>query len=54
MKRITCSIAAAGLVCLLAWLSGFDFNERGGTALLVAYLTLVTGGATYFFPGWTE
>lgn len=52
MKRLACSICAALTVCLLSWLGGFDFNERGGAALLVGYFSLGAGVLTYLIPGW--
>lgn len=52
MKRVICALLAASIVCGLAWLWGFDFNERGDTAIVVAYLALAASGVVYFFPGW--
>ena len=54
MKRITCSILSAAVVCGFAWLWGYDFNERGATALIVAYIAAAAGIFVYMFPGWTE
>lgn len=54
MKRWIASIAAALVVCGLAWLGGFDFNERGVDALFVAGFALYVAGFTYFFPSWSK
>lgn len=54
MKRITCSLLVAAIICGFAWLWGFDFNERGDTALLVAYLAVAAGAITYFRPVWNK
>jgi hypothetical protein len=54
MKRILCSIGAGLVVCLLAWLSGFDFSERGDGALFVAICALIAAGWVYAYPGWEE
>lgn len=54
MKRILCSIGAGLIACLLAWLSGFDFNERGVDTLFVAIYALIFAGFAYAYPGWEE
>lgn len=38
--RIALAIAGTALVCLGAWMAGFDFNERGWRAFMV-YLVAV-------------
>lgn len=50
MTKIQKAIIAALAVLLGAWLAGFDFTERGTTALLVYYLTLMAMALTYIFP----
>ena len=45
------AVAATG-VCVLAWLSGYDFNERGPTALIVGMLVVWAGWAAWLIsPG---
>lgn len=50
MTKIQKAIIAGLVVLLGAWIAGFDFNERGWSALLVYYLTLLAMALTYFFP----
>ena len=52
MKRIACSIFAGLAVCAMAWICGFDFNERGFTAFFVAYVSACAALMTYLFPNW--
>lgn len=47
MKRITFSLGATAVVCLFSWLLGFDFNERGDSAFVTAYLALFAFGIAY-------
>lgn len=54
MKRLLASIAAALVVCALAWIGGFDFNERGFDALFVAFYALLAAGLTYICPIWSN
>lgn len=41
MKRIVKSIFCAAIIPALFWIAGFDFDERGGLALLCAIATFV-------------
>lgn len=54
MKRALASIVAALWVCGLAWIAGFDFNERGFDALFVAGVAVVVGVFTYLIPIWSK
>lgn len=54
MKRTAFSIAFAAIVPFLAWTAGFDFNERGGVALLTAYCAIVIFLFAYTYPGWDD
>lgn len=54
MKRIACSIFAGLAVCAMAWIGGFDFNERGFIAFFVAYVSACAALMTYWFPNWKE
>jgi hypothetical protein len=48
VKRIIFSGAAIGLVLGLAWVGGFDFNERGVMAFGVSALALWIGAWAYY------
>jgi hypothetical protein len=52
MKRIACALGSGLLVCLFAWLAGFDFNERGFKTFVVAYSAVSFMALVYFFPNW--
>lgn len=43
MRRWIAAVAAALFVCALFWLGGYDFNQRGGIALLAGGLSVVAG-----------
>ena len=51
MRRVLAAIAGASIGLSLAWLAGFDFNERGLGALVVALISLILAatGAAYPF-----
>lgn len=49
MKRWALAIAVAAAVCLLAWLGGFDFNERGAAAFGVATWALWASAVVLMF-----
>lgn len=50
-KRPVLAAAVAALVVLsLAWIAGFNFNERGINAFFVAYIALWLAALAYFFP----
>lgn len=51
MKRLACGVGAALAFCGIAWLFGFDFDERGTNAGFVALYCLIFGGAAYFYAG---
>ena len=46
------SLLSAVIVCVIAWIGGFDFNERGGPAALVTISALFVFGWIYFCPIW--
>lgn len=50
MNKIQKAIIAGLAVLLGAWIAGFDFTERGITALLVYYFTLTAMALAYLFP----
>jgi len=52
--RILCTIIVTTLEIAGAWISGFDFNERGFLALFVYLVALIFAALTYFFPAWTD
>jgi len=54
MKRIAWTIGLAALVPVMAWLLGFDFNERGLAAFLTACMTLAAALMTYTCPIWRD
>lgn len=43
MKRTFITLAAMFFVVFLAWVAGYDFDERGGKALGVAMAVAVAG-----------
>lgn len=50
VRRVIAAVATAAAICALAWLHGFDFNERGTEALVVAYLSVWFGGLAAAYP----
>lgn len=52
MKRILWSAAVIPLVCGVAWLFGFDFNERGTNAGFVALWSIMLAIFVYACPLW--
>ena len=48
MKRLLLSIlaglAAAGIICFLAWSGGFDFDRRNETGFMVALYSIIFTG----------
>lgn len=54
MKRIICTIAAVALVSALAWVGGFDFNERGEAAVIVSMFAVFAAAFVYGYPGWDK
>jgi len=52
--RYLISILTGLVVCFLAWCGGFDFNERGPGAFLVAAFGLCAVVMTYTYPGWRK
>ena len=44
VARLARAAAGAAFVCALAWLAGFDFNERGGITFLVATEASIAAG----------
>lgn len=54
MKRIVYSVLAALGVCALAWLMGYDFDERGGQAVGTALAAIGVAGFIYSCPLWDK
>jgi hypothetical protein len=54
VKRTLWSLAAAASVPALAWFGGFDFNERGYVACMVALYTPAAGLFVWFVPSWKK
>ena len=54
MKRILASLLAGLIVLVLAWLAGYDFNERGSKAFTCGIVVLMAIGMVYSYPGWKE
>jgi hypothetical protein len=54
VKRALWSLAVAASVPALAWVGGFDFNERGYVAFMVALYTPAAGLSVWFFPSWKK
>lgn len=52
--RITMTIAASIWVILGFYVSGFDFDSRGTSAMLLYFFCTIAAGAVYFYPGWYE
>lgn len=52
MKRIVVSLLVSALVPALAWIGGFDFDERGFIALFVCLYAIGAFVFTYAWPGW--
>lgn len=50
VRRALAAIAAIAAVCLLSWIGGFDFNERGASAFFIAYLSITFGVVAAAFP----
>jgi len=53
-RRNFTSLAVACLAPAFAWLAGFDFNERGLTALATALGSLCLWVFAWTCPGWEE
>lgn len=54
MKRLVASVCIALIIPALAWLAGFDFNERGVSALFTAVGASFTFVAAYSYPFWPK
>ena len=54
MKKYIYSLSAVFTCLLLAWSTGFDFNERGAPLFFILYVTLAFGGITYAFTAIAE
>ncbi len=39
--QVISTLLSGVLVCLFAWFGGFDFNERGSSAFLVAWISFI-------------
>jgi hypothetical protein len=46
-RHVLAGLSGAACVCLLFWLVGFDFNERGPEAAVCAGLSLFIGGCCF-------
>jgi hypothetical protein len=53
-KRLTATILSAIGVCVMAWIAGFDFDERGATAFFVAAFAIVFPIFVYTCPLWSN
>lgn len=53
-KRVLTSLLAGAVVCGMAWIGGFDFNERGDKALITTLFALWVSVMVYAYPGWSE
>lgn len=54
MKRIIISCLVPVAIAFLFWSGGFDFNERGFTAAILAYFSIAGFIMTYLYPDWNE
>ena len=50
IKRAAAGASTIAFVCLVAWVGGFDFNERGNDAALLVALCAVLGGYAAAYP----
>jgi len=50
MKRLVQPLVICAASALLAWLAGFDFNERGFDVALWSGVTGLLAGLAYFVP----
>jgi hypothetical protein len=53
-KRVTSTIAAFLFGVSMAWIGGFDFNERGSGAFLTFGIITWLTGFVYFMPPWRD
>ena len=51
-KRIAYTLLCPAIVCLMAWLAGYNFDERGYTAFLVFYVSLGAALFVWWSPSW--
>ena len=53
-RRLIASVLFALIVPIIWWLGGYDFNERGLTAVMAFVGTVFCGVWMYFAPWWEE
>lgn len=51
-RRLRITASAILVVLFLCWLSGFNFDTRGGQAFSTAAFAIVVGGLIYIAPIW--
>lgn len=49
-RRVFAALAAVAVVCAMAWIAGFDFNERGAAAFAVAFIAVMYGALAASYP----
>lgn len=56
MKKRTVfgGLAGAAVVCVLAWLGGFDFNVRGFNTMMVGMMALCGAGIGALFSNYPD
>lgn len=53
-KRLISTLATAMIPVVGFWVGGFDFNERGGHALIAYTSVVLAAGFQFFAPWWRE
>lgn len=54
MKRILCSLIPIPVVVALAWLAGYDFDQRNWGVAYIAFITFAACGLVYISPEWRD
>lgn len=54
MKRSFVTLMSMVTVLIGYWVGGFDFGERGGTAVMVYLSSIIAGIIVYAYPGWPD
>lgn len=47
IKQLFAAIVAASLVCFMAWLAGFNFDQRGENAFWIGFISIVLGSVAF-------